>query len=486
MRICEFEQGVEFQVGGSPFREVGLVVDGDGDAGHAGRFGGDDAVERVFEGHALQGAHAKRLGAVHIDLGVGFAIGQVFGGCDSQEVLFDAHFFYDDLYQREGGRGGEADAEIPGFEEGQDLFYAGKGVGFGSDLFDDAVMEGCFGGGDRLLADAEMPEPVVQPFPGAETGGMVVLYGVERDVELQQRFHAGFLPKGFGIDQQAIHIEDNGIQTHRTAKLASSLNYSYFRVAMSTLRERLKNFRFVRKLVYAIVGMVSYPGLTIVNRLKISGTEHLRHLPKKNVLFVSNHQTYFADVITFLHIFCAIKWGKRDKLGLPYYLLNPFTNVYYVAAEETMRSSWVSRLFTMAGALTVKRTWNKQSQEVRKGLDPSDTRKITRALESSWVITFPQGTTKAFAPGRKGTALIIKQTRPIVVPVVIGGFWRAFDKKGLKFKKKGSRLSVTFKEPLEIDYDAPTEQILERVMDAIEQSKSFMMKGAHHWNKVQV
>jgi 1-acyl-sn-glycerol-3-phosphate acyltransferase len=253
-----------------------------------------------------------------------------------------------------------------------------------------------------------------------------------------------------------------------------------------SLRERLKQFRFVRKLIYAIVGVVSYPGLTIVNRLKISGTEHLRHLPKGNVLFVSNHQTYFADVITFLHIFCAVKWRKKDKLGLPFYLLNPFTNVYYVAAEETMKATWVSRLFTMAGALTVRRTWTQKSTEVRKGLDPSDTRKITRALQDSWVITFPQGTTKAFAPGRKGTALIIKQNKPIVVPVVIGGFWRAFDKKGLKFKKKGVQLTVEFKEPLVIDYDAPTEKILEQVMDSIEQSKKFMMRGAHHQIKEPV
>ena len=252
---------------------------------------------------------------------------------------------------------------------------------------------------------------------------------------------------------------------------------------MRRLRERLKNFRFVRKLVYAIVGIVSYPALTIVNRLRISGTEHLRKLPRQNVLFVSNHQTYFADVITFLHIFCAVKWGRKDRLGMPFYLLNPFTNVYYVAAEETMRATWVSRLFTLAGALTVRRTWNSASQEVRRGLDPSDTRKIFRALENSWVITFPQGTTKAFAPGRKGTAHIIKQNRPIVVPVVIGGFWRAFNKKGLKFKKKGVELSVTFKEPLVIDYDAPAEKILEQVMDAIEQSKKFMMMGAHHRKK---
>jgi 1-acyl-sn-glycerol-3-phosphate acyltransferase len=244
---------------------------------------------------------------------------------------------------------------------------------------------------------------------------------------------------------------------------------------------KLAEFKLVRKLVYAIVGIFSYPGLMIVNKLKIYGTENIEKLPKQNVLFVSNHQTYFADVITFLHIFCAVKWRKRNRLGLPYYLLNPFTRVYYVAAEETMKSSWISRLFTLAGALTVKRTWKKDGADVRRGLDPSDTRKIQRALNSAWVITFPQGTTKPFAPGRKGTAYIIKLMKPVVVPVVIQGFWRAFNKKGLKFKKKGVQLSVTFKAPLEIDYEATPEDILAQVMDAIEQSKQHMMMGRHHW-----
>lgn len=243
---------------------------------------------------------------------------------------------------------------------------------------------------------------------------------------------------------------------------------------MSSLIDRLKHFHPVRKIVYFFVGAFTYPGLAMINKLKISGTEHIKNLPKQKVLFVSNHQTYFADVITFLHIFCAVKWGKQNRLGIPYYLLNPFTRVNYVAAEETMKGSLISRLFLLAGGLTVKRTWRAEGKEVRKGLDPSDTRKITRALENNWVITFPQGTTKPFAPGRKGTALIIKQMKPIVIPVVISGFWRAFNKKGLKFKKKGSLLSVTFKGPLVINYEATTEQILEQLMDAIEQSKKFM------------
>lgn len=249
--------------------------------------------------------------------------------------------------------------------------------------------------------------------------------------------------------------------------------------------KQLAEYKLVRKLVYAIVGVFSYPGLAIVNKLNISGTEHIENLPKKNVLFVSNHQTYFADVITFLHIFCAVKWRKRNRLGVPYYLLNPFTSVYYVAAEETMKSSWISRLFTLAGALTVKRTWKKDGNEARRGLDPSDTRKIERALSSAWVITFPQGTTKPFAPGRKGTAYIIKHCKPTVIPVVISGFWRAFNKKGLKFKKKGTLLSVKFKPALEINYDAPAEEILAQIMNAIEQSKEHMMKGAHHWKTVE-
>ena len=79
------------------------------------------------------------------------------------------------------------------------------------------------------------------------------------------------------------------------------------------LTERLRNIKLVRSCVYAMVGAASYPGLAMVNSIRIEGTEHLKGLPKRNVLFVSNHQTYFADVITFLHIFCAVKWRKENR-----------------------------------------------------------------------------------------------------------------------------------------------------------------------------
>jgi len=242
---------------------------------------------------------------------------------------------------------------------------------------------------------------------------------------------------------------------------------------MSKLLTGIKESRFVKGLVYTVIGAISFPGLTWINKLQINGMEKLHKLPKQNVLFVSNHQTYFAEVITFLHIFCAVSWRKKNKLGVPYYLLWPFTRVQFVSAEETMKKNWLSKIFALAGSIMVKRVWVDDAKEVRKGLDPSDTRKISRALEKNWVITFPQGTTTPFAMGRKGTAFIIKHYKPVVIPVVIDGFNKAFDKKGLRFIKKGTRLTVTFKDPMIIDFDETTDKILEEIMDAIEQSKKF-------------
>ena len=242
---------------------------------------------------------------------------------------------------------------------------------------------------------------------------------------------------------------------------------------MSKLRTAIKESGFVKGLVYTVIGALSFPGLAIINKLQINGMEKLHKLPKQNVLFVSNHQTYFAEVITFLHIFCAISWRKKNRLGIPYYLLWPYTRVQFVSAEETMKKNMLVKIFALAGSIMVKRVWVDDAKETRKGLDPSDTRKISRALEKNWVITFPQGTTTPFVPGRKGTAFIVKHYKPIVIPVVIDGFNKAFDKKGLKLLKKGTRLSVTFKDPMQINFEDSTEKILEAIMDAIEQSKKF-------------
>jgi len=105
----------------------------------------------------------------------------------------------------------------------------------------------------------------------------------------------------------------------------------------------------------------------------------------------------------------------------------------------------------------------------------SDVSNISKALNDGWVITFPQGTTKPWKPIRRGTAHIIKQNKPIVVPIVIDGFRRSFDKKGIRVRKKGILQSMEIKKPLDIDYENETmDQIVEKLEYAIEQHPSFL------------
>ncbi|MDD8025896.1 MAG: lysophospholipid acyltransferase family protein [Acidobacteriota bacterium] len=222
------------------------------------------------------------------------------------------------------------------------------------------------------------------------------------------------------------------------------------------------------------IGLITYPGLALFNRLEISGAENLVGLPPRNVLFVSNHTTYFAEVIAFLHVFCAVKGSKINRLGAPSYLASPFIDAAFVASVETMSNGPLARLLGLAGAVLVKRTWRAGELETRRERDPGDTQKILAALRDRWVITFPQGTTRPHAPGRKGTAHLIRQSGAVVVPVVARGFDRVFGKKGLRIRRIGESLSVAFKPPLVWAPGASPEDILDRVMDAIEENE-------RHW-----
>ena len=105
----------------------------------------------------------------------------------------------------------------------------------------------------------------------------------------------------------------------------------------------------------------------------------------------------------------------------------------------------------------------------------SDISNIGVALDDGWLITFPQGTTKPFKPIRKGTAHIIKKFKPVVIPIVIDGFRRSFDKKGILIKKRGILQSMHIKPPLEIDYENESvNSIIEKIEFAIEQHPSFL------------
>ena len=232
---------------------------------------------------------------------------------------------------------------------------------------------------------------------------------------------------------------------------------------------------FIKKWLIRILGFLSHTRFNKFNKLKIEGSDILRSIPKNNVLFVSNHQTYFADVVAMFHVFNASLSGRDDSIKNVTYLWQPKLNMYYIAAKETMKDGLFPRILAYVGSISIDRTWRSKGEDINRQVKMSDINKIGIALDDGWVITFPQGTTTPFKPIRKGTAHIIKEFKPTVVPIVIDGFRRSFDKKGIRIKKRDILQSMEIKKPLEIDYDNESvESIVEKIEYAIEQHPSFL------------
>ena len=235
------------------------------------------------------------------------------------------------------------------------------------------------------------------------------------------------------------------------------------------------HYLILKKWLIRYLGFMTHRRYRGFNQLHIEGSEIIKNLPDRNVLFISNHQTYFADVVAMFHVFNASLSGRIYSIKNVGYLWNPKLNLYYVAAKETMSAGLLPRILAYAGSVSIERTWRENGVEVNRQVKMSDITNIGVALEDGWVITFPQGTTKPFKPVRKGTAHIIKKYKPIVIPIVIDGFRRSFDKKGLMIKKRGILQSMIIKEPLKIDYEKDSvDSILEQIQYAIEQHPSFL------------
>jgi len=225
------------------------------------------------------------------------------------------------------------------------------------------------------------------------------------------------------------------------------------------LRDAFGHLRPIRWGMINLGGYLSVLQLRVLNHLRVEGIENLKSLPSRGVLLVSNHLTHYMDSIVVFH---TVSYLRRP------YLVWPRTDLYIVAALETMKAQgWLPRMMAYNGTICVKRTWKEGDRAVERKVDPEDIGNIGTGLRGGWVLTYPQGTTTAGAPGRIGCAHIIKQFRPIVVPVRLDGLREAFDKTGLKLRKTGQELCVRYGKPLEIDYDLPAAAILGAVMQGI-------------------
>ena len=74
----------------------------------------------------------------------------------------------------------------------------------------------------------------------------------------------------------------------------------------NAFRDSFGHLYFLKRTLIFLLGSFTYNRYNGFNKLKVTGTKNLVHLPKQNVLFVSNHQTYFADVFAMYHVFCSV------------------------------------------------------------------------------------------------------------------------------------------------------------------------------------
>lgn len=204
--------------------------------------------------------------------------------------------------------------------------------------------------------------------------------------------------------------------------------------------------RWIRRGVIAGFGMgFAVPYFTLLNDVEVEGDDVLPRLPRRNVVFLSNHQTYFLEAIAFFDLVYV-------RHGLP--LERPLLR--FSAAEETMKKNLLTALMRLAGGVTLRRSFREGGVDLKRPVDLQGTARIEDAIREGWLLHFPAGTTRRGAPLRVGVARLLHDTRAVAVPVRVSGFRELLLHKQLP-GKLFKRAAIKLHAPLEMDafYRAP-------------------------------
>jgi len=170
--------------------------------------------------------------------------------------------------------------------------------------------------------------------------------------------------------------------------------------------------RWIRRGLIASLGLgFTIPYFRFLNRIRVEGDDVLETLPKKGVVFLSNHQTYFMEAIAFFDL-VYVRHG--------FDLEDPYLR--FSAADETMRKNLLRSLFTRAGGVTFRRSFREEGREVNRPIDLPGLARVEEAIRKGWLLHFPAGTTQTGAPLRSGIAQLLHRTAAVAVPVRVDGF----------------------------------------------------------------
>jgi 1-acyl-sn-glycerol-3-phosphate acyltransferase len=207
--------------------------------------------------------------------------------------------------------------------------------------------------------------------------------------------------------------------------------------------------RLVRRGMILTIGNLLTPVyFRWLNSVTAEGADLLTALPRKNVIFLSNHQTYFTEAIAFFDLLYIVH-------GIPY----EDPHLRFSAATETMKKNLVTKVLTYAGGVTFKRSFREAGKEVNRPVDLDGLSKIEEAIATGWLLHFPTGTTQKTAPIRPGMAQLLHRSKALAVPVRVDGFQDLLLHKQLP-GRTGKRATIRFFPPMDLDdfYAAPFEK----------------------------
>lgn len=214
---------------------------------------------------------------------------------------------------------------------------------------------------------------------------------------------------------------------------------------MTTLAHTFAD-RWVRRGLIASFALgFTIPYFRLLNRVRVEGGELLRTLPRKNVVFLSNHQSYFLEAIAFFDlVYLRMAFPLEDPL------------LRFSAAEETMRKNLFTLVMNKAGGVTFRRSFREGGVDVKRPVDLEGVSRVEQAIRDGWLLHFPAGTTKKGAPLRPGVAQLLHRTKAVTVPVRVEGFRDLLLFKQLPGKLfRGCRMTLMPPLDLEAFYAAP-------------------------------
>jgi 1-acyl-sn-glycerol-3-phosphate acyltransferase len=197
--------------------------------------------------------------------------------------------------------------------------------------------------------------------------------------------------------------------------------------------------RWVRRGVLASFGVgFSVPYFAILNDVHVEGDEVLPELPRRNVVFLANHQTYFLEAVTFFDLVYV-----RHQMPLEDPVLR------FSAAEETMKKNLLTKLMALAGGVTFRRSFREGGVDVKRAVDLEGVERVEEAIREGWLLHFPAGTTRKGAPLRAGVSRLLHRTQAVALPVRVDGFRELLLHKQVP-GKLFQRCSVRIHPPLDL------------------------------------